>query len=144
MLQQHDCWVLGGDKTLNVLSRLFRNVGEELNDPYVLFHMAQLSGPLRSHLNPMCFIRAGCTRRLWGNKSINHGWITYWNQQQAWRVAGIPPSNPSRLIANVSSCTVFGHCGLQECLIDGQTFWLGALIAAWRVYVHLGFRLQDV
>lgn len=48
---QCNCWVLGGDKTLNVLSRLFRNVGEELSDPYVLFHMARLSGPFRSHPN---------------------------------------------------------------------------------------------
>lgn len=38
-----------GDKTLNVLSRLFRNVGVEIGDPYVLFHTVRLSGLLRSH-----------------------------------------------------------------------------------------------
>lgn len=34
---------------LTVLSRSFRNVGEVLSDPHVLFHMAQLSGLFRSH-----------------------------------------------------------------------------------------------
>lgn len=90
-LGQDHCRVLGGDKTLNVLSRLFRNVGEELNDPYALFHMAQLSEPLGSHPKPKCFIRAGRTRRLPGRgggwcgdgASVNHGWITHGNQQRA-------------------------------------------------------------
>lgn len=51
MPPQSKCWVNGGDKILSVLSRLPRNVGEVLSDPYVLFHMAQLSGLLRSHPN---------------------------------------------------------------------------------------------
>lgn len=49
--QRSNCRVLCGDKMLNVLARLFRNVGEELGDPYVLFHMVRLSRLFRSHPN---------------------------------------------------------------------------------------------
>lgn len=82
MPPQCNRWVHGGDKTLNVLSRLFRNVGEELSDPYVLFHMAQLSGLFRSHPNQRVSLELAVGACLWGIKSINHSWDTYWNQQR--------------------------------------------------------------
>lgn len=65
--------VLAGDKTFDVLSRLFRNVGDYLDDPYVLLHMALLSGLFK----PMCLIITGCTHGLLGIKSINHSRVTY-------------------------------------------------------------------
>lgn len=67
----------------------------------------------------MCFIRAGCTRCLWGNRSINHGWVTYWNQQRAG-CRDITPANLSRLITNTSSRTILLFTILLHCLIDGH------------------------
>lgn len=67
----------------------------------------------------MCFIRAGCTRCLWGNRSINHGWVTYWNQQRPG-CRDITPANLSRLITNTSSRTILLFTILLQCLIDGH------------------------